>query len=174
MPNSKSLITQELRKIKEAKGLTNEGWAKLAGITVSSVNRYLSSSLNVQNFPFTCAMLRAADVSIDEFYDRIASMIDVPADALKLDTIPAAEVIGCISIDTPESKAAVQERIIVQTEEMQAQQARLREKDAQIELLEARLEMYERLLEEKERLIDKIETISRSRLDALKTLCAAQ
>lgn len=173
MSSNKSLIAQELRKIKDAHGITNEAWAAKAGIPLSTLNRYLSSSLNIPNFPYTCALLRVLDEPIGEFYDHIAGKISTPVEALKLDAVPTA-VIGDFQMDVPENKAAVQERIIVQAEEMQAQMATIREKESQIELLETRIEMYERLLEEKERILEKEESISKARLEALKTLCSAQ
>ena len=74
----------------------------------------------------------------------------------------------------PETSAAFKERILVQTEDLQAAKAMMREKDAFISLLEAKLEMMERLLEEKERTIEVIEETSERRLKALLTLCSAQ
>ena len=85
--------------------------------------------------------------SIDDFYASIDEKIDKPAEALKLDAVPVA-VIGDIPVDMPESKAEIQERILVQTEAMQAQKAAMREKQTEIEMLELRLEMAERILEE--------------------------
>lgn len=171
--SNKSLLTQSLKRIKEKHGLTIETWAEKANVPESTVARYLSSSLNIPNFPYVCAMLKAVGESIDNFYDGIDKKIDVPAEALKLDAVPAA-VVGDVVVDTPETAAAMQERIIVQTEDLQAQKAIVRDKEATISLLEAKLEMMERLLEEKERTIETIEETSARRLHALQVLCSAQ
>lgn len=171
--SNKSLLTQSLKRIKEKHGLTIESWAEKANVPESTVARYLSSSLNIPNFPYVCAMLKAVSESIDTFYDTLDKKIDEPVDALKLDAVPAA-VIGDVVMDMPETTASIQERIIVQTEDLQAQKAAIREKDATISLLEAKLEMMERLLEEKERTIETIEETSARRLHALQVLCSAQ
>lgn len=171
--NNKSVLTQSLKRVKDRHGLTIEAWAEKANVPESTVARYLSSSLNIPNFPYVCAMLKAAGESIDDFYDSIDKKIDVPAEALKLDAIPPA-VVGDVVVDMPETTAAIKERIIVQTEDLQAQRAIVREKDAAISLLEAKLEMMERLLEEKERTIETIEETSARRLHALQVLCSAQ
>jgi hypothetical protein len=118
-------------------------------------------------------MLKSVDESIDAFYNTLDKKIDEPAEALKLDALPP-DVIGDVVIDMPETTAAIQERIIVQTEDLQAQKAVIRERDAQISLLEAKLEMMERLLEEKERTLESVEEISARRLHALQVLCSAQ
>lgn len=173
MGNSKSLLTQSLKKVKERHGLTIESWAAKANVPESTVARYLSSSLNIPNFPYVCAMLKSVGESIDTFYDSIDKKIDEPAEALKLDAVPTA-IVGNIAVDMPESTADIKERIIVQTEDLQATKAMMREKDATISLLEAKLEMMERLLEEKERTIEVIEETSERRLKALQMLCAAQ
>ena len=170
---NKSLLTQSLKRIKDLHGLTIESWAEKSSVPESTVARYLSSSLNIPNFPYVCAMLKSVGESIDEFYDSIDAKIGVPVEALKLDAVPPA-IVGDVVVDLPESTAAITERIIVQTEDLQAQRAIVREKDATIELLEAKLEMMERLLEEKERTIETIETISERRLKALQIICAAQ
>ena len=171
--SNKSLLTQSLKRIKEKHGLTIETWAEKANVPESTVARYLSSSLNIPNFPYVCAMLKAVNESIDTFYDTLDKKIDEPVDALKLDAVPAA-VVGDVVVDMPETAAAIQERIIVQTEDLQAQRAIVREKDATISLLEAKLEMMEKLLEEKERTIEVIEETSKRRLKALELLCSAQ
>ena len=173
MGNSKSLLTQSLKKVKERHGLTIESWAAKANVPESTVARYLSSSLNIPNFPYVCAMLKSVGESIDTFYDTLDKKIDEPVDALKLDAVPAA-IVGDVVMDTPETTAAMQERIIVQTEDLQATKATIREKDATISLLEAKLEMMEKLLEEKERTIEVIEETSERRLKALQVLCSAQ
>ena len=118
-------------------------------------------------------MIKCLGESIDCFFAGIDDKIAAPVDALKLDAVPPA-VVGDIPVDTPESKAAMQERIIVQTEDLQAQRALVREKDAAIELLEAKLEMTERIIEEKNRTISSIEDISKRRLQAIQALCMAQ
>lgn len=171
--SNKSLLTQSLKRIKEKHGLTIESWAEKANVPESTVARYLSSSLNIPNFPYVCAMLKCVDESIDTFYDSIDKKIDVPAEALKLDAVPAA-IVGDVVMDMPETAASFQERILVQTEDLQAQKAIIREKDATISLLEAKLEMMERLMEEKERTIETIEETSARRLRALQVLCSAQ
>lgn len=173
MGNNKSVLTQSLKRIKEKHGLTIESWAAKANVPESTVARYLSSSLNIPNFPYVCSMLKAVGESIDTFYDSIDKKIDEPVDALKLDAVPTA-VVGDVVMDMPETTAAMKERIIIQTEDMQAQKAAMREKDATISLLEAKLEMMERLLEEKERTIETIEETSERRLKALQVLCSAQ
>jgi transcriptional regulator with XRE-family HTH domain len=171
--NNKSVLTQSLKRIKEKHSLTIESWAAKANVPESTVARYLSSSLNIPNFPYVCSMLKAVGESIDTFYDSIDKKIDEPVDALKLDAVPTA-VVGDVVMDMPETTAAMKERIIIQTEDMQAQKAAMREKDATISLLEAKLEMMERLLEEKERTIETIEETSERRLKALQVLCSAQ
>ena len=171
--SNKSVLTQSLKLIKEKHGLTIESWAAKANVPESTVARYLSSSLNIPNFPYVCSMLKAVGESIDTFYDSIDKKIDEPVDALKLDAVPTA-VVGDVVMDMPETTAAMKERIIIQTEDMQAQKAAMREKDATISLLEAKLEMMERLLEEKERTIETIEETSERRLKALQVLCSAQ
>lgn len=173
MGNSKSLLTQSLKRVKEKHGLTIESWAEKSSVPESTVARYLSSSLNIPNFPYVCAMLKAVGESIDTFYDTLDKKIDEPVEALKLDAVPAA-IVGDVVVDMPETSAAFKERILVQTEDLQAAKAMMREKDAFISLLEAKLEMMERLLEEKERTIEVIEETSERRLKALLTLCSAQ
>ena len=152
---NKNLLSQELKRIKEKHHITNEEWSKRSGVPVSSIARFLSSSLNIPNFPAVCAMLKCLGESIDEFYNRIDAKIGTPAEALKLDAVPVG-VVGDIPVDMPETKIEIQERIIVQAEEMQRLKTVEREKDMQIEMLEARLEIYERTME------------------AIKVLCSAQ
>ncbi len=173
MGNSKSVLTQSLKRIKEKHGLTIESWADKASVPESTVARYLSSSLNIPNFPYVCAMLKSVGESIDAFYDSIDKKIDDPVEALKLDAVPAA-VVGDVVVDMPETTAAIKERILVQTEDLQAQKAIIREKDATIAMLETKVEFMERLLEEKERTIETIEETSERRLRALQVLCSAQ
>ena len=171
--SDKNLIAQALKKLKDKHNITIEEWAVKSGVPAGTIARYLSSSLNIPNFPYVCAMIKSLGESIDVFFAGIDNKIDVPADALRLDAVPPA-VVGDIPVDTPESKAAMQERIIVQTEDLQAQRALVREKDAAIELLEAKLEMTERIIEEKDRTIANIEDISKRRLQAIQALCMAQ
>ena len=173
MGSNKSLLTQSLKRIKEKHGLTIETWAAKANVPESTVARYLSSSLNIPNFPYVCSMLKAVGESIDTFYDSIDRKIDEPAEALKLDAVPTA-IVGDVVLDMPENKAAMQERLIIQAEDVQAQKAIIREKDATISLLEAKLEMMERLMEEKEKTLEAAEEISARRLHALQVLCSAQ
>ncbi len=173
MGSNKSLLTQSLKRIKEKHGLTIESWAEKANVPESTVARYLSSSLNIPNFPYVCAMLKSVGESIDTFYDAIDKKVDEPVEALKLDAVPTA-IVGDVVVDMPETAAGIQERILVQTEDLQAQKAIVREKEATISLLEAKLEMMERLLEEKERTIETIEETSVRRLHALQVLCSAQ
>lgn len=169
----KNLVAQGLKRLKDKHGLTIEDWAQRSGVPSGTIARYLSSSLNIPNFPYVCAMIKCLGESIDCFFAGIDDKIAAPVDALKLDAVPPA-VVGDIPVDTPESKAAMQERIIVQTEDLQAQRALVREKDAAIELLEAKLEMTERIIEEKDRTIASIEDISKRRLQAIQALCMAQ
>lgn len=171
MPN-KNLIAIELKKIKEKHHITNEEWSKRSGVPVGTIARFLSASLNIPNFPAVCALLVCLGESIDEFYAKIAAKVDTPAEALKLDAVPVAVIDG-VSVEVPEVKAELQERILVQTEVVQQQKAIVREKDAQIELLEAKLEMTERVLEEKERTIATLEELSKRRLQAIQALCVA-
>lgn len=173
MPSDKNLIAQALKKLKDKHGITIEDWAIKSGVPAGTIARYLSSSLNIPNFPYVCAMIKCLGESIDDFFASIDKKIDAPADALKLDAVPAA-VVGDIPVDTPESKAAMQERIIVQTENLQAQRAIVREKEAFIELLEAKLEMSERIIDEKDRTIASLEDINKRRLQAIQALCMAQ
>lgn len=169
----RNLIAIALKKIKDKHGITIEEWAARSGVPSGTIARYLSTSLNLPNFPYVCAMLKCLGESIDDFFDRIDKKIDAPTDALKLDAVPPA-VVGDIPIDTIEAKATFQERIIVQTEAMVELRGVVREKDAAIELLEAKLEMTERILEEKDRTIANLEDINKRRLNALTALCAAQ
>lgn len=173
MGSNKSILTQALRRIKEKHKLSIESWSAKSNVPESTVARYLSSSLNIPNFPYVCAMLKCVDEPIDAFYDSIDQKIDVPAEALKLDAVPTA-IVGDVVLDTPETKAAMQERLIIQAEDVQAQKAIIREKDATISLLEAKLEMMERLLEEKEKTLEAVEETSARRLHALQVLCSAQ
>lgn len=173
MGSSKNLIAQNLKRVKEKHHVTIEAWAKMANIPESTVARYLSSSLNIPNFPYVCALLKSLGEPIEPFYDSIDQKIDEPADALKLDAVPTA-IVGDVVVDMPETAAGIQERILVQTEDLQAQKAIVRDKEATISLLEAKLEMMERLLEEKERTIETIEETSARRLHALQVLCSAQ
>lgn len=173
MSNNKSILTLNLRRIKEKHNETTESWAAKANIPAPTLARYLSSSLNIPNFPYVCALLRCLDEPIEAFYDSIIRKVEDPVDALKLDAVPTA-IVGDLAMDIPENTVAMQERIIVQTEDLQAQKAIVREKDATISLLEAKLEMMERLLEEKERTIETIEETSARRLHALQILCSAQ
>lgn len=143
---NKSLIAQELKKIQEKHGITNKEWSSRSGVPSGSLSRFLGSSLNIPNFPAVCAMLKCLGESIDEFYDRIDAKIGAPADALKLDAVPVC-MVGDMPVDLPETKIEIQERIIVQAEEMQRLKAEGHEKDLQIEMLEVRLEMAERILE---------------------------
>ena len=152
---NKNLIAQELKRIKEKHRITNEEWSKRSGVPISTIARFLSSSLNLPNFPAVCAMLKCLGESIDEFYARIDAKIEAPAEALKLDAVPLA-VVGDMPVDMPETKIEIQERIIVQAEEMQRLKAAEREKDMQIEMLEARLDIMDRTM------------------DAIKSLCSAR
>ena len=167
-----SLLAQALRRVKEKHGITTDEWAKRSGVPAGTIARYISSSLHIPNFPCVCAMLKCLGESIDEFFASIDEVVDTPSQALKLDAVPPA-VIGDILVDTPESKAAIQERIIVQAEEVQAQKAIVREKDAIIEVLEAKLEMSERIIDEKDRALAMLEDLSERRLKALQALCVA-
>ena len=171
--SNKSLLTQSLKRVKEKHDLTIEAWAAKANVPESTLARYLSSSLNIPNFPYVCSLLKCVGESIDTFYESIDKKIDEPSEALKLDAVPTA-IIGDVVVDMPETTASIQERILVQTEDLQAQKAIIREKDATISLLEAKLEMMERLMEEKERTIETIEETSARRLHALQVLCSAQ
>lgn len=144
---NKNIIAQELKRIKEKYNLTNESWSKRSGVPAGTIARFLStSSLNMPNFLSLGAMLRCLDEPLDAFYDRIMAKSGAPAEALKLASVPMA-VVADGAMDTPETKAEVQERIILQAEEMQRLKAEEREKDMQIEVLEARLEIMERTME---------------------------
>ena len=150
----KNLIAQELKKIKEKYHLTNEEWANRSGVPVGTIARFLSSSLNIPNFPAVCAMLVCLGESIDAFYSRITAKSGAPAEALKLASVPV-DVTAEGVMDVPEAKAEIQERIILQAEEMQRLKTSEHEKDMQIEMLETRLEIAER------------------KMDAIKALCSA-
>lgn len=154
--SNKNVIAMGLRRIKEKYGLTNESWSKISNVPVSTIARYLStSSLNMPTFVHLCAMLRSVGESIEEFYDLIIGSVNAPSDALKL----AAVTVGVLDkgmLDAPEAKGEMQERLILQTEEMQRLKSMEQEKDMQIEVLQARLEMVERILE------------------SIKTLCSAR
>lgn len=170
---NKNLISVALKRIKEKHGITIEEWSARSGVPSGTIARYLSCSFNMPNFPYVCALLRCLNECIDDFFDSIDKKIEVPADALKLDAVPPA-VVGDVPVDTPETKAVMQERILIQTEAMVELRSENREKDATIELLEAKLEMTERIIEEKDRTIANLEDINKRRLNALTALCAAQ
>lgn len=153
---AKSLLCIGLNRIKKKHGdITIKEWSKRSGVPESTLGRFLGSSLNIPNFPAVCAMLKCLGESIDDFYASLDAKIDAPVEALKLDAVPV-EIVGDIPVEVPEEKAAIQELVIRQTEELQRQKGIVNEKEAHIELLEARLEMTERILE------------------AIKALCSAQ
>lgn len=99
-------------------------------------------------------MLVCLGESIDAFYSRITAKSGAPAEALKLASVPV-DVTAEGVMDVPEAKAEIQERIILQAEEMQRLKTSEHEKDMQIEMLETRLEIAER------------------KMDAIKALCSA-
>lgn len=170
----KNLITQALKKLKDKYNITTKEWSELSGVPVSTIARYLSCSLNIPNFPYVCAMIKCfPDESIDDFFDCINRKMVTPSDALKLDAVPPA-IVGDIVIDSPEVKATMQERILIQAEAMVELKGTLNEKEAAIELLEAKLEMVERIVEEKDRTISNLEDTNKRRLNALMALCSAQ
>lgn len=169
----KNLISQALKRIKDKYGITIEEWSARSGVPAGTIARYLSSSLNIPNFPYVCALLRCLGESIDAFFDSIDKKIDAPTDALKLDAVPPA-IVGGMPVDTPETKATIQERILVQTEAMVELRGVVREKEAAIELLEAKLDMCERILEEKDRTIANLEDSNHRKLLALQAICSAQ
>lgn len=173
MPKERNLIAIALKKTKDKHGITIEDWSARSGVPAGTIARYLSTSLNIPNFPYVCALLRCLGESIDAFFDSIDKKIDAPADALKLDAVPPA-VVGDMPVDTPETKAVMQERIIVQTEAMVELRGIVREKDSTIELLEAKLEMCERIIEEKDRSIAALEDSNHRKLLALQAICSAQ
>lgn len=173
MHADRNLIAIALKKIKDKHGITIEEWAVRSGVPSGTIARYLSTSLNLPNFPYVCAMLKCLGESIDDFFDRIDKKIDAPTDALKLDAVPPA-IVGGMPVDTPETKASIQERILVQTEAMVSLQGQIREKEACIELLEAKLEMSERIIEEKDRSIASLEDSNKRKLLALQAICSAQ
>lgn len=145
--HTQSLLTQRLNEVKHKHGnISHEAWSAKSGVPKSTLSRFLTSSLNMPNFPAVCAMLKCLGESIDGFYDSIDAKINVPADALKLDAVPV-EIVGEIHVDVPETKLEIQERIIRQAEEIQRLKNENGEKDMQIEMLEVRLETLERLLE---------------------------
>lgn len=168
--SDKSLISQALVKIKDKHNLTIEQWAEKSGVPKSSVARFMSRSLNLPNFPYVCAMLKCVGESIDEFYDHIDEKIDTPVEAMKLDAVPP-QVVGDAVMDVPENKAAMVERIIVQTEAMQAQNVEMLKKDNEIALLEATVDALEHSLAEKEREIKNLEAFNARRLQAIRSLC---
>lgn len=154
MPN-KNLIACELKKIKEKHHLTNESWSKMSGVPVGTIARFLSaSSLNIPNFVALGAMLKCLGESLDAFFERITAKTDVPAEVLKIGVVPA-DVVSDVHVDVPEVKLEMQERIILQAEEIQKLKTIEQEKDMQIEVLEIRLSSLERTL------------------DAVKALCSA-
>ena len=144
---NKNIIAVELKKIKEKYNLTNESWSKRSGVPMGTISRFLcEKSLNAPNYPAMGALLRCVGESLDEFYDRITVKTDVPADVLKLDVVPVGVVDGT-QVDVPEAKKEIQERIILQAEEIQKLKAESSEKDMQIEVMEIRLLTMERTLE---------------------------
>ena len=145
--HNQSLLTQRLNEVKLKHGnISHVVWSQKSGVPKSTLSRYLSSSLNIPNFPAVCAMLKCLGESIDAFYDSIDAKIGVPADALQLDAVPV-EIVGDIPVEVPETKYEIQERIIRQAEEIQNLKANEREKDMQIELLKIRIGTLERTLE---------------------------
>lgn len=170
----KNLISQALKRIKDKYGITIEEWSARSGVPAGTIARYLSSSLNIPNFPYVCALIKCfPNESIDAFFESIDKKIDAPTDALKLDAVPPA-IVGGMPVDTPETKATIQERILVQTEAMVELRGSVREKESTIELLEAKLEMCERIIEEKDRSIAALEDGNRRKLLALQAICSAQ
>lgn len=144
---TKNAIAQELKAIKEKHGLTNESWSKRSGVPAPTIGRYLSAaSLNMPSFFLLGAMLDCLGESLDAFFKRVIAKSGAPADVIKLSTVPAAMVAEG-ALDVPEAKIEMQERIILQAEEMQRLRASEREKDMQIEMLEAQLEIAERKME---------------------------
>ena len=144
---NKNIIAVELKKIKEKYNLTNEAWSKKSGVPVGTISRYLcAKSLNMPTYPTMLALLSCLDESSDEFYKRITEKTNAPDDLLKL----GAASIGVseeIHTDIPEMKKEIQERIILQAEEIQKLKAEGAEKDMQIEVMEIRLLSMERTLE---------------------------
>ena len=145
--SNKNIIAMELKRIKEKHGLTNESWSKISKVPVSTIARYLSaSSFNMPTALYFCAMLRSINESVDEFYDIITKNANAPSDAVKLDTVPVG-VIADGALDVPEAKVEIQERIILQAEEMQRLKDQGLEKDLQIEALTIQLDHAERKME---------------------------
>ena len=170
----KNLITQGLKRIKDKYNVTTKEWSTMSGVPASTIARYLSCSLNIPNFPYVCAMIKCfPGESIDDFFASIDEHIATPCEALKLDAVPPA-IVGDIAIDSPETKATIQERILVQTEAIVELRGVLREKESVVELLEAKLEMCERILEEKDRTIASLEDSNHRKLLALQAICSAQ
>lgn len=170
----KNLISQGLKRLKDKYNVTTEEWSNMSGVPSGTIARYLSRSLNIPNFPYVCALIKCfPKESIDAFFDSINQKIDTPTDALKLDAVPPA-IVGGMPVDTPETKATIQERILVQTEAMVELQGQVREKKSAIELLEAKLDMCERILKEKDRTIASLEDSNRRKLLALQAICSAQ
>lgn len=144
---NKNIIALEFKKIKEKYNLTNESWSKKCGVPVGTIGRYLSAkSVNLPTYLHTCAMLRCVNESADDFYDRVTAQTGVPAEVLKLGVVPTG-VVDELPLEVPEAKKEIQERIILQAEEIQRLRTESNEKDMQIELLEVRLETMERVLE---------------------------
>lgn len=144
---NKNIIAVELKKIRDKYNLTNESWSKRSGVPIGTISRYLcAKTLNMPTFPTLCAMLVCVDESIDEFYKRITARTDVPADLLKLDTVTVG-IVDDVHTEAPEIKKEMQERIILQAEEIQKLKAEGAEKDMQIEVMEIRLLSMERTLE---------------------------
>ena len=144
---NKNIIAVELKKIKEKHNLTNESWSKKSGVPIGTLSRFLcEKSLNTPNYPAMGALLRCVGESLDEFYDKITVRTDVPAEVLKLDVVPVGVVDG-VQVDVPEAKKEIQERIILQAEELQKVKAESAEKDMQIEVMEIRLLAMEKTLD---------------------------
>lgn len=140
MGNKKNVVCQELNRIKEKHGLTNESWANLSGVPKGTVNRYLSYNSGIPSYAYVGAMLKCVGESIDEFDRVISSTGASPAD---LASTPMAETeLKSDPLHDPTLVPSMQERIAEQSEKLQELQVLVHEHDTQLQ--EKRAAIHER------------------------------
>lgn len=155
MGNKKNVVSQELNRIKEKHGLTNESWANLSGVPKGTVNRYLSYNAGIPNYVYVCAMLKCVGESIDEF-DRVIS--SAGASPAELVSAPTAEAeLRSDVLRDPTLVPSMQERIAEQSEKLQelqglvhAHDMQLQEKRAAIHELDAQLQERQAVIHEQD------------------------
>lgn len=148
MGNKKNVVCQELNRIKEKHGLTNESWANLSGVPKGTVNRYLSYNSGIPNYAYVCAMLKCVGESIDEFDRGISSAGALPAD---LASAPAAEAeLKSDPLYDPTLVPSMQERIAEQSEKLQELQGLVQDHDMQLQEKQAAINARDAQLQERQ------------------------